>query len=346
MLFKVTENTPSPKVKDTDFKAFYPAVNRNMDWSTIEPFVQQAEDTEILPAIGQAFYDQLHAEYDDTGTIADAIVAKTFRLLRTALAHYAMYAALPQLNIRIGDAGTNETSASDVVPVRQWVFNQNRWETLKTAARYLDMALEHMEQQVAAENDDYDAFRDSEAYTISRELLIPNARTFQRFYNITSSRRAYGKLRPYIRKAEKMYLFPLLGAWYEEISTQHNSNTLSSENADALEMIQQLLAERTMLLAIPDLNILNDGEGWRVIENLQSLPDSMNLKESVQQLQTRAETNAAQYELQLMNFLYANLDDYPTFRDSDRNELTEDADQNGIPDIDQYMPPEPGAVIL
>jgi hypothetical protein len=351
MLFKVitTPNPTDPKIKDTEFKTFFPSLNRQTEWCTIEPFVQQAEDVDIVPAIGLAFYDVLESEYQASGTVANATKFKTFRLLRTALAHFTMYYAMPQLNLRIADAGVNETSASDIVPTRQWVFNLSRWETAKKAELYLDMALEHMEQQVQAENADYDDFANSDAYTVSKELLIPNAKTFQQYYNINTSRRAYTKLRPYIRKAEQIYLVPLLDEFYTELSTQHTGNTLTAANATILPYVQQLLAEYTLTLAIPDLNFVNDGDGWRIMENINgSQMPQQALMAAVQALQTRAEQNAATLEIQLKNHLYANLDDYPTYRDSDLNELTQDLDDDGIADaeLDGLYPPDPGAVIL
>lgn len=351
MLFKITESPtpPKPQVKDTEFKLFFPAINRSTDWSTIEPHVQMAEDVEIIPAIGQAFYDVLETEYQSTGAIADATKAYTFRLLRTALAHYAMYIGLPQLNLRAGDAGVNETVGGDVAPIRQWVFTLNRLETVKTAHKYLDMALEHMEKQVEAGNTDYDAFKDDDAYTISRERLIPNARVFQRYYNINTSRRAYTRLRPFIRKAEKIYLKPLLDDFYDELASQHTAGTLTDENIAILPYVQQLLAEWAVLVALPDLNFVNDGDGWRVMENINAeMVSQASMAQSIQQLQTRAEQNAATFELQLKNFLYANLGDYPTYRDSDANELTQDDDDDGVADSETrgLLPPEAGAVII
>ena len=356
MLFKVTNATagPNPVVADTEFKTYFPAINRKMEWCTLEPFIQQAEDMEIIPAIGLDFYNVLNTEYQADNEVADPVKAYTFRLLRTALAHYSMYLAFPQLQVRTGDAGITESSSDDVNPVRQWVFNTSRWEIGKNAYKYLDMALKHMEDQVLANNTDYDAFANSTAYTESKELLIPNAHKFQRYYNIQTSRRSYTALRPYIRKAEEIYLRPLLGDdFFQELKTQHTTNALSTENETVLPLVQQLLAERTMELAIPDLNFVNDGDGWRVTENQYGMnrPTEGHLSQSLQQLQTRAETNAATFELQLKNALYASIDDYPTFRDSDANELTQDTNDDGIPDGEEYelygdQPPECGAVII
>lgn len=350
MLFKITTDPApaDPKVKDTAFKEFYPSVNRNMEWCTITPYIQQAEDFEIVPAIGQAFYDILNSEYEASGVINDATKARTFRYLQTALAHFSAYIALMQLNVRVGDAGTNETSSDGVTPIRQWVFNGSRWETAKTAYKYLDMALEHMEAQVDAANTDYDTFKTSEAYTVSIELLIPNARVFQKHYNIKTSRRAYTSLRPYIKKAEELSLKPILCELYDEIKTQWQSNTLTAANEALILTIQSLLAEYTILQSIPDLNFVNDGEGWMISENnYDSRPAQNNLSQSVQQLLTRAEQNAATYELQLKNLIYSDLDSYPTFKDGHCNDLTEDLDDDGVADIDcMNDTPDPGAVII
>lgn len=351
MLFKVTTTPlpPNPQVKDTEFKDFFPGVNKNMAWDTLQPFVQQAEDQEIIPAIGLPFHQELDTEYQSTGSIADQHKAYVFRLLRSALAHYAMYYALPQLTLRVGDAGTNETSASDIIPTRQWVFQLNRWETLRTASKYMDMTLAAMEAKVADGVAVFDTWKNSDAYSENRALLIPNARAFQQYYNIDNSRMTYMKLQPYIRKAEQRFLLPLLDAFYTELSTQQKENTLSTENQSILPAVQRLLAEYTVILAIPDLNFVNDGAGWRVIENPNANPlPQQQAMAAVQQLHTKAEQNATHFEVELKNLLYANLDDYPTFRDSVANDLKLDSDEDGIPDSEeiQNLPPEPGAVIL
>lgn len=349
MLFKVTTSpTPAnPQIKDTEFKKFFPAINRGTEWCTIEPFVQQAEDNEIIPAIGLDFYNILNDEYQANGTIANDTKAYTFRLLRTALAYFAMYKSLPQLTLRIGDAGTNENTTDGTAPVRQWVYNGSRWEIVKTAYLYLDMALEHMEKQVKAENTDYDAFKDSDAYTVSIELLIANAREFQQYYNIKTSRRAYTALRPYIRKAEELKLKDVLYELYDEIKEQIADDSLSDENTALLPDIKRLLAEYTLIYAIPDINFINDGEGWMISENnYDSRLTPNQIDKSLQHLQTRAESNAAQYEIVLKNVLYSNLDDYPTFRDGVGNDLTEDSDGDGIPDVEVDDDPGIGAVII
>lgn len=318
---------PNPTVGHTDFKKFFPAINKNTDWCTIEPLVEQAEELYIIPYISQEFYDVLETEYQTSGVIADATKATVFRQLKIALAYYTMFHGFDSLHTRIGDAGVNENSNTDATPVRQWVFNSARWKACVTGYQYLDLALRSMEKQVEAGNADFDTFKDSEAYTITRDLLIPNANTFNQFYNIGKSRKAYIALRPYIRKAEVLHIKPLLCELYTEISGQYKTNTLTVENAAVVPYLQRLLAEKTILEAMPDINIVNDGNGWKIIENVNAVDISAtNLQNMMQQLLSKAELNASQFQIDLENFLYKNLDDYPTYKDSDCNQIAEDTD--------------------
>jgi hypothetical protein len=64
--FKITDTTiaaSKAQVKHTDFEEFYPAVNINMQWKTLAPFIQHAEDIYIKPVLGNAFYDELEGVY-------------------------------------------------------------------------------------------------------------------------------------------------------------------------------------------------------------------------------------------------------------------------------------------
>lgn len=351
-LFKVV-TTPAPavpKVLDTEFKQFYAGVNRSMDWASLSPHIQIAADREIIPAIGQDFYDALDTAYNGAGVAAGAM-AETFRRLRMALAHYAMYYGYPQLAVRVGDAGTMETNHEGATPVRQWAFNTARWEVAKTAAAYLDSALQHMEAQVEAANTSYDVWKNSPAYTQNRDLLIPNARVMGEYYALSTSYRSYQLLRPLLRKAELMYLRPALcNTLYDTVANQAAQNTLSAANEALLPYLRRYVAEVAMSLAGSSVNLIPDGAGWRISENAyaEAMPQEA-LRSAIQALTTQAEQNAARYLQDLRDHLYSNIDDYPQYRDSACNELKVD-DPDGFyypgEDYDSRNPPPPGAFIL
>ena len=318
-----------------------------MEWATMQPYIQIAADKEIIPAIGQAFYDTLNTAYNGAGVSGTELI-ETFRRIRSALAYYAIYYALPQLNMRLGDAGAMETTHDGATPVRQWTFNLSRWETLKLAASYLDSALAHMEEQVVANNTAYDTWKNSPAFTQNRELLIPNARVFQEYYNINTSHRAYARLRAYIRKAELLYLRPsLCNTLYDTVSGQQAANTLTTANQALIPYMRRYLAEVTVMLAGADLNIASDGDGWRIGEH--AFPETLSpdvIRTTMQALITQAETNAAKYLQDLKDVLYANLDDYPLFRDSQCNELKNTDSEDFYYPAEDESCPEKGAFLL
>jgi len=338
-LFRVITGTTyeDAGVKDTDFKLFYPAVNRNMAWATLEPYVKQAEECFIAPWISDAFYQEVELCYLDlpkTEVIAlcnpagfyktkiESIPVKDLVVyyLRIASAYYTIYAAMPHLNMRIGDAGLLETNPSDALPVRQWVYNDTRWAALKTGYKYLDKALALMESEIESGSPEFEKYKLSTAYTVSKELLIPNASTMDKYMNIQGSRRAYIGLRPYILKSEKLYISPFLMEMYDEIKTQHTSGALTAANALLLGYIQPLLAEYTIIEATPEINLINQGDGWKVIDTTDGMTMSKDsYKEAIQHLITKAAQNADYYKAELERFLYANITDYPTFETSDAN---------------------------
>jgi hypothetical protein len=350
MFFKIITTATEPKISDTDFKTFCPAINRNTDWSTVEPFITEAEDFFIIPAIGEDFYLELDGEYQATGEIADATLSKIFRYLKFALANFTSYLALMRLNMRFGDAGAHETNTADIAPVRQWVFNGNRYELSKTAYNYLDKALSVMESEALDGNADLDSFKNSAAWTVSRELLIPNAATFQKYYNINSSRRAFVQLRPYIQKAEELYLKGVLCELFPLLKAAHTGGDFTGGSAPLealLEPARRLLAEQTLLQAIPDLNFVKAAEGWMITDNsFEAKPQADHRSHSVQQLITRAEQNAAAYEIALKNAIYSDLDEYPAYRDGACNDLTLDSDGDGVADVDESEGLDAGAFIL
>jgi hypothetical protein len=350
-LFKITTSPApnNPVVGDTEFKDFYPSVNKNMDWCTLKSYIEQAELNHIIPAISQAFFDALNTEYQNDGSIANEEKAAAFRLLRFALAYYTIYDALPELGARIADAGTTENNNQDTMPIRQWVYKETRWNVYQKAYRYLDMALALMEDYINAGSTNFDEFKSSSAYTQAKELLIPNATQFQQYYNIGSSRYTFVALQPSIRKAQQRHIKPLLCELYDELLSEFKSGALSEANEALLPYVQQILAEYVIIESIPDINWLNDGKTWKVVDEptLSSL-SIQTIQNSLQQLQSKAETNAAAFKVQLENFLYQNLDDYPTYKDSDCNQIAEDDDEEILDDDclgrDDCIPP--GAVII
>ena len=344
-LFKIIDNEPesNAKIRNTDFKDFYSALNLNMAWKTVKPFIEQAEESYIIPYLSRAFYDEIESEYQNDDTI-HADKAKAVKFIRTALAYYTVYYAMPHINIRIGDAGVQETSATDALPTRQWVYKGTRWDALNRAYENLDKALSFMEEKVALLSTEFDTFKSSDAYTITKELFIESASTLNDYFFINNSRRAYMSMRPYIKKSETLYIIPLLGeSFVDELKTAFKANTLSANQSTLLGKIRPVLAEHAIQEATPEINLINEGQGWKVVETTDGMTITKEShRDNITGLLEKANANAVYFKSILEGYLYGNLDSFPTFRDSDFNK---DKDDGTASDTDNDVI-EDGGVFL
>lgn len=332
--FRILNGTeyPKAKVKDTDFEQFYPAINTNMAWKSLEPFAYQAEQCYIVPFISEAYYQELSLEYSklpiaevqqlctptnsanfiQTIPVADLV----FYYLRCASAYYTIYDALPHMNLSIGDAGVTEKTPDQTMPVRQWTYKNTRWDAYMKAYKMLDRAIQLMESEIEKDANAFIKYSSSEAYSVSKQLLLPNATVLSEYINIRGSRRAYIGLRPYIAKSERLYLRPLLGTdFYTELKSQHTAGTLTAENTAILPYVRAFLAECATIESVPEVNLYNAGDGWRILETMDGITASKAVQDrSLQHLITKAEENRDYHRAELEGFLYTNLDDYATFK--------------------------------
>ena len=118
-----------------------------------------------------------------------------------------------------------------------------------------------------------------------------------------------------------MYLEPLLGeAFVEEIRTAFIANTLTSDQVTLLERIKPWIAECTIIESTPEINLINEGNGWMIVESTDGIiSNKMAQMETLKMLAGKAGTNAAVFKQRLESYLYQNLDLFPTFKASNYN---------------------------
>lgn len=349
--FRLINDTEYDKatVKDTDFMQFYPSVSANMKWKSLLPYADQAEKCYILPYISSAYYQDLSLKYNNlpvagvlklcTPANSESFVteipveAQVFYYLRCASAYYTIYDAMPHINIIIGDKGIHEPAVENMAGVRQWAFKNTRWDALLKGYQFLDKAIELMEEEIDdAPDTAFPKYKNSDAYSVSKELIIPTAKTLSQFINIKNSRRAYMSFRPFIRNAETLYIRPLLGSdYYLELKTALKSfDTQTTETKAAINALlphlQAYLAQCAIVEATPELNLYNDGDGWKVLESTDGMSMTKEAAANkIQHLISKAEGNMTYFRAELEGFIYENLDDYPTFKaDASANKDHED----------------------
>jgi len=348
ILFKTTPPASgSTLVKHTNFAEHAPIANANTDWLTIFPFVKRAVRTYIFPWIGEALYDDIAAKYQSDFALTDA-QAETLELLQDAVANYAVFLAMPVLNVALTNMGTQQSSDREGTsnPPSQWSFKNAYWSTLHQADASMDQLLRQLTFQVALNNDYYDLWTDSTAYDYGKSYFFRSNDQLSNHLNYADSLRAYKAVVPYVKAAETRYLRPVLGKeMFDELANQIETNTLTADNANLLTYVQQAAAQYGLYEAIPYLTLLIEGDGFKVVSSTDNYDNRRNLtnithQRAIESLRQAAEGNAKTYLADLRQFLYDNADTYPTFKNSSVYETYTTSDTT------YESPTQKGAVFL
>ena len=324
LLFKeITSPSGTALVKHYNFRDFYPGVHLNTNWDTLKPFIQQAAIDYIFPYLTEDLYDKLADDYE-----ADTVpteVQSVLERLQVAIANYAMYDALPTLNVSLGEMGVQQKNDMENVSVstNQWSFHKARQEALRKGDRYLDLAMDKVAEQAQAELSYLDDFVTSKAWTDRGSNFIRSTAVLNEYVNIQNSHRAFIALSRYVRKAEEQYIKPILCSdLFDELADQVKGGSLTADNEKLLVYVRSLAAEYGLYEGIPHLTVLIEGDGLRFVSASDGITDKRNMvnaqhAQAIDALKYRAEENARTARADLINFLYAKKDTYPLFADSD-----------------------------
>ena len=238
------------------------AINKNLSWASIGNFIGQAETKHIIPVIGRELYNEL-----DTTPAADRTPEQkvALGLLGQSLAYYGLLEALPFLNTQIGDGGIQESSS----PARQWVFHEMQETASSNADTFLDQALSFFEFNAAK----FNSWTNSDAFTISKELFISSTEELSRYINIQRSRRTFLAFRPFLLRAQDIYIVPALG---EELAAEleaarKSGLALPADLQKLLKVVQPALAHFALLEAAPELAIAITSGGFKVLSENEGI---------------------------------------------------------------------------
>ena len=208
----------------------YVPVDANFDWSLLAPYYEQVEDAVILPLIGQdTLADILEGTSGDQKKVKD--------LLARAVANIALSRALPAISVHVGNAGVTTQHLDNTKQAEWWQVKDLRRSLLNAGYESIDLALALMET-----SDDFADWRDTDNYTVFKELLISYAEEFDKWFSINKSRLTFLRLRPHIRTAERKYVEPLLGKpTLDLLKTFGNANAVKDLMQGAL--VNYTLAE-------------------------------------------------------------------------------------------------------
>lgn len=320
LVFKViTDPAPTtPQVGDTNFKSHYSGVNTSMAWAELEPAIRQSTEKFILDFVGSELYDDLAAKFQ-AGTVLTDAQAKALQLLQDAVAFYAIYHILPEKNSVVASMGVvQNVPEGGSQPVNQWGWKAKRWSALENADTFLDRLLAYLEKMVADEVDYFDLWKNSAAYNVKKSDFFRSTDALDEYLNIQRSRRSFISLVRFMKQVEEDVIKPIL---CDDLYAAMLESPLSAENTLLLPYIRRAVAYLGAAEAIPHHRIVIDGDGFRVVSQLDGFDERRNLTNNTHEtaigsLLLRCEEQGRKAVARLSKFLEENISDYPDYENS------------------------------
>jgi hypothetical protein len=300
---------PQKEIRDSNFRDFYPSINPALYWETILPYIKDAVRTFVFPHIGRAFYAAVCAHTTPDSGIKDEIK----ELLSSAIAKYAIYLAMPHINVTISDMGVQQNRNEKSGNAAQWAYNQSRWAVLYAAERALDDLLNYMYDNKS--NSWLKTWTDSDSYTFIFTDFIAGRKEMSTLSGIKTMR-GFWSVVPFIKKQENE-LKKIIGyRTYDDIKTKLTSG--SAKEMELIKLIKYFLTESAIYEAMPSMNVmLEDGNLYSV--STSDVPNigvnaSANIT-AVNTLREQLKNKAKYYENEIRNYLTIYVDDFDLYKE-------------------------------
>lgn len=306
------------KIKDTKIPEYHPGLQANLGFDKLRPQLSPATREYLIPYIGRNFHDVLVAQSELAEPVNDAM-AEAIDLARRALAYYVVYETIPLMQGNLSNLGfqvMNDREGTSRSP-SQWQYYTAIRGTILKADKYLDQLLVHLDA-----NRDDPEFAD---YDTDMAIAYRRSRTFRQvaqldeYWNIQGSRRAWNTVTPYLNKAERNELKPILGKdLFNRLGTLADNGARTPVQGELLERCRDYIAEVGLLAALPHLSCVIGGEQVVVISRTDGFETKnasglIYSQAAIGRLQLDAETRAAGARRDLQKFLIDNAAEFPDY---------------------------------
>lgn len=282
-----------------------------------QPYLDEAEQTFIIPAIGKDFFEEVEAEANSSGS-GESGYEQLISRLRSALALYALWLGIDEMSVSVSASGLQVIQSDTHKPAPEYQMLNLKESWLQRAHRNLDLALEYLE-------DNRDEF--GNYVPVSNGTFIASAKEFSEYVDIRGSRRVFLQLLPIMRSIEKKYIrYTLSEDLYEELKDEYDgsgSSEISEDNQALLDLIRPALAHLTMARALEEVSadILNWGSfvfSWSTFKSMIRMDEANSGRISMMLEANQRDGEAELKELQ--EFLDNNATEtlYASYFNSDR----------------------------
>ena len=206
----------------------YVSVNVNIDWTTIEPYIKQAERKFIKSVTGKDIYDAFTNAVPN-----DAVAKEVYQLLSEAAANLSWFLYLPLAQVQVSDNGISVANGEHFKSAEWWHIRDLRRNFADAGFQAIDEALSIMEANSDA-GSYFENWKTTEAYTIFNEVFVTKTETFNKWFNISNSRRTFLALKPFLLESQYQYFMNALDV--TTIDTIKEASTIATK--EILNLIQ------------------------------------------------------------------------------------------------------------
>jgi hypothetical protein len=299
----------------SEIKKHNSAVDKVIDLTNVQSFIDDAINTKLIPGIGRDQYESLIA-----GKLgfADGTKQKTvFDLLQKAGVNFMLGEYTDSGALIISNAGISVAKGNNSMPASDTKLMKFKRKCLNDGFNNLELAIQFLEKNVV----DFPLYGASDERKSNNALMINSSMEFQAAgVNIGSSAQLYNTLRIYQQAVEENNIIPILGSgFYDAFKALSLVGGLGPKQAKLLEQLRKAIAYFTMLEAIPYMAVSLDASG--VYELSQTIGGSsanldsrspastQRLQMAMGQFYNRANTQINTIEA----YLKANSTDFPLY---------------------------------
>lgn len=306
-------------IRTTDELRLYIPVDVNLDFNTVKPSVEEAEELYIKPLLGD-YYPVLVGLYEAyVAALPTAITEPLKSILpyvQRSLAYYAMFHSVDHVGVNIGEIGIQQQSGANSQPAPRWKVRSLQLNYLLQGDRFADKLLEFLEDNASAVLYQ-EWFADIVANTKMSGSIVYSTKIASKHIDINESRRLFLRLKKRINEIEANNVKRLICKdQYDELITQLQTGTLTTENAALLTVLEPYIAKRALYLTLPSLAIQVSHEGITMFSSNDSVVTEQlagtREKEELMRSLKDAEWNGYENDENIARqFIEDNISDYP-----------------------------------
>ena len=241
-------------IKDiTDLKKFI-TVDGSVSFPSVAPYIAQAEQLYIIPALGPSLYATLNTAYNASSMSDDQ--KALWNQLNYANANFAWYLYLPVANVRMSEKGLVTSSTQESQQITKWMFDELRNTLKRSAYNMLDALYDFLIAGKAAPADWYAAWSDGPGYSDFTDLLVYNTAIMSEWTPVNKSRWIFTQMRSHIVRAEGLWARDFIGGpFFDDFKGRYLTNSLDDREKPLIQFLQPAISMMAYSMAIRDPNI-------------------------------------------------------------------------------------------